>query len=131
MCLKTSLAKIDADARELIRLRAALDKLQVQIVERKQELFVVFNRADSHRDTVKRNRMEHQNYEDTIKKMEGEFSSSGNNCRELYRHLVFFDFVWYRYSLIAAESGPFLFEKRCDSHNLHLVTFGLGEHTFP
>jgi hypothetical protein len=90
VCMEASIAQMDADIREHLRLSSVLEKLQVLMAARERELTVVLHRADSHKDTLDRIKTEYQACEQAIKKMEAEFCSSGKELQGIVQGLGIF-----------------------------------------
>jgi hypothetical protein len=90
VCMEASIAQMDADIREHLRLSSVLEKLQVLMAARERDLSVVLHRADSHKDTLDRIKMEYQTCEQAIKRMEAEFCSSGKELQGIVQELGIF-----------------------------------------
>jgi len=88
--LEASTARLDADIREHVVLSSTLEKLESLIADREREVSVVVHRIDSQFDTVNRIKMDCQAYEQEIKKMEAEFSSSGKQLQGIVQALDIF-----------------------------------------
>lgn len=85
--LRKSLALMDSDIREHLGLSSALERLQNVVKEKEREVAAVVRRIDIGRSTTNRIRKEQQTCEDSIKKMEGEFSSSGKQLQGILQAL--------------------------------------------
>jgi hypothetical protein len=90
VCIEASIAQMDEDIREHVRLSSVLEKLQSLIVERKRELTVVLHRVDNHTDTLDRIKTEYETCEQAIKQMEAEFCSSGKQLQGIVQKLGIF-----------------------------------------
>lgn len=85
--LRSLLALMDADIKEHVGLSEALERLQSVVKRKEREVAAVFRRIDVGRGTANRIRMEQQACEDSIKRMEGEFSSSGKQLQGILQTL--------------------------------------------
>jgi phytoene dehydrogenase-like protein len=85
--LRTSLAEMNVDIREHVRLSSNLEMLQNLTEKREHEAAAILQRLDSRRDMASRIREEHQYHEDSIRKMESEFSSSGKELQGILQTL--------------------------------------------
>lgn len=84
---RSSQASMDADIKEHVELSEALERLQSVVKRKKREAAAVVRRIDVGRGTANRIRMEQQACEDSIKRMEGEFSSSGKQLQGILQAL--------------------------------------------
>jgi hypothetical protein len=87
LSLRTSLAEMNVDIREHVRLSSNLEMLQNLTEKREHEAAAILQRLDSRRDMASRIREEHQYHEDSIRKMESEFSSSGKELQGILETL--------------------------------------------
>ena len=87
LSLRTTLAEIDADIREHVRLSSNLTRLQNLFEKREHEAAAILQRLDSRRDMASRIRKEHESHKDSIRRMEGEFSSSGKELQRVIQTL--------------------------------------------
>lgn len=90
LSLRNSLAEIDADIKEHVRLSSDLERLQILMEKREHEAAAILQRLDGRRDSASRIRKEHQAHKDSIRKMEGEFSSSGKQLQGILQTLDIF-----------------------------------------
>jgi hypothetical protein len=90
VCMEASIAQMDANIREHLRLSSVLEKLQSLMEERERELSVVLHRAEGDKDTLDRIKTEYQTCEQAIKKMEAEFCSSGKELQGIVQELGIF-----------------------------------------
>lgn len=87
LSLRTSLAEMDADIREHVRLSSNLERLQNLTEKREHEAAAILQRLDSRRDMASRIREEHQSHTNSIRRMESEFSSSGKELQGILQTL--------------------------------------------
>ena len=87
LSLGTTLAEIDADIREHVRLSSNLKRLQNLTEKREHEAAAILQRLDSRRDMASRIREEHQSHTNSIRRMESEFSSSGKELQGILQTL--------------------------------------------
>ena len=87
LSLRTTLAEMDADIREHVRLSSNLERLQNLTEKRKHEAAAILQRLDSRRDMASRIREEHQSHTESIRRMESEFSSSGKELQGILQTL--------------------------------------------
>lgn len=85
--LRSSQASMDADIKEHVGLSEALERLQSVVKRKEREVAAVVRRIDVGIGTANRIRMEQQACEDSIKRMEGEFSSSGKQLQGILQAL--------------------------------------------
>lgn len=85
--LRSSLASTDADIKEHVGLSEALERLQIVVKRKERELAAAVRRIDVGRGTANRIRMEQQACEDSMKRMKGEFSSSGKQLQGIWQAL--------------------------------------------
>lgn len=87
LSLRTTLAEMDADIREHVRLSSNLKRLQNLTEKRELEVVAILHRLDSRRDMASHIREEHQSHTDSIRRIESEFSSSGKELQGILQTL--------------------------------------------
>lgn len=85
--LRNSLALMDADIKEHVGLSTYLERLQSLVLRKEREVAAVVQRIDVGRGTANRIRREQRTCEDSIKRTEGELSSSGKQLQGILQAL--------------------------------------------